>query len=162
MLRQFSRYRFALLSALVLPFLSGSATAQVNRGPARITQAVSDKQLVILQGNVHPLARPEFDQGLVADAQPLRRILLLLQRSADQESALEHLLDQQQTKSSANYQAWLTPEQFGRQFGVADADLEIVTEWLASQGFTDIKVGPGRKSTWLTPATRKFPPRWRR
>src|SRR5207245_1398818 len=51
---------------------------------------------------------------------------------------------EQQDKSSPNYHAWLTPDQFGKQFGPADADIQTVTRWLTSQGFTDIKVGPGR------------------
>src|SRR5205807_2787966 len=99
---------------------------------------------VVLRGNVHPLARPEFDQGLVADAQPLKRMLLLLQRSPDQESALRQLLDDQQSRSSPNYHAWLTPGEFGRRFGPADEDIQAVTKWLSSQGFTDINVGAGR------------------
>jgi hypothetical protein len=114
--------------------------------PARITQAVDEKNLVVLKGNVHPLARPEFDEGAVADAQPLNRMLLLLQRSPDQEFALRQLLDDQQNKSSANYHVWLTPEQFGKQFGSADADVQAVTAWLTSKGFTSIKVGPGRQA----------------
>src|SRR5437667_11378167 len=71
-------------------------------------------------------------------------MLLLLQRSQDQETALRHLLDDQQSKSSTNYHAWLTPEEFGRRFGPADEDIQAVTKWLSSQGFTGIQVGPGR------------------
>jgi hypothetical protein len=71
-------------------------------------------------------------------------MLLLLQRSPDQESALRQLLDDQQNKSSPNYHAWLTPEQFGKQFGPSDADIQAVAQWLTSQGFTSLKVGPGR------------------
>lgn len=112
--------------------------------PARITQAIDEKNLVTLKGNVHPLARPEFDQGPVSDAQPMRRMLLLLQRSPDQETALQQLLEDQQNKSSAIYHAWLTPDQFGKQFGPADADIQTITQWLASHGFTDISIGPGR------------------
>jgi hypothetical protein len=112
--------------------------------PARITQTVDERNLVVLQGNVHPLARAEFDHGVLAGAQPLKRILLLMQRSPQQESALRQLLDDQQNKSSSNYHAWLTPEQFGRQFGLADSDIQTLTQWLRTQGFTDIKVGPGR------------------
>lgn len=136
--------RGALLVSSILVFTIGPAAAQTTNIPARITQAVDEKNLVVLQGNVHPLARAEFDQGAVADAQPIRRILLLLQRSPDQEAALRQLLDSQQNKSSPNYHAWLTPEQFGKQFGPADADIQAVTQWLTSQGFSDIKVGPGR------------------
>ena len=132
-----------LLFVSMLAFPSWRAAAQTGP-PPRITEAVDEKNLVVLPGNVHPLARPEFDQGVVADAQPLKRILLLLQRSPDEETALRQVLDEQQSKSSPNYHAWLTPEQFGQQFGPADADIQTVTQWLTSQGFMDIKVGPGR------------------
>jgi hypothetical protein len=131
-----------LLSLLVFPL--GPAAAQTTSIPARITQAIDEQTLVSLPGNVHPFARQEFDQGAVSDAQSLKRILLLLQRSSDQEAALRQLLDDQQSKSSPNYHAWLTPDQFGKQFGPAGADIQTVTQWLTSHGFTDIKVGPGR------------------
>jgi hypothetical protein len=134
----------ALLFLFLLIIPAWRADAQTANIPARITQAIDEKNLVTLQGNVHPLAHPEFDQGPVADAQPMKRILLLLQRSPDQEAALQKLLDEQQDKSSPNYHVWLTPEQFGKQFGPADADIQTVTQWLASHGFTGIKVGPGR------------------
>jgi len=133
-----------LLLVFVLAASSWHAVAQTATPSPRITQAIDEKSLVTLWGNVHPLARAEFDQGLVAHAQPLKRMLLLLRRSPDQEAALQQLLEDQQNKSSANYHAWLTPDQFGKQFGPADGDIQTVTQWLASHGFTDIKVGPGR------------------
>jgi len=121
-----------------------SASSVAKSVPARIAQAIEEKNLVTLKGNVHPLARAEFDQGPVDDGMPLKRMLLLLQRSPDQETALQQLLEDQQSKSSTNFHAWLTPEQFGKQFGLVDADTQTVTAWMASQGFTDIHVGPGR------------------
>src|SRR5467141_547699 len=137
--------RGTLLCVSILALSCGHAAAQTTNIPARITQAVDENNRVVLKGNVHPLARPEFDQGAVADGQPLNRMLLLLQRSAEEESALRQLLDDQQSKSSPNYHAWLTPEQFGKQFGPADADVQTVTQWLTSQGFTGINIGPGRQ-----------------
>jgi hypothetical protein len=122
----------------------GNSVAEQAGPPARITQAIDQSNLVTLKGNVHPLARPEFDQGLVSDGQPLHRMLLLLQRSADQEAALQKLLDDQQNKSSANYHAWLTPGQFGQQFGPADADIEAITRWMQSHGFQVSNVTAGR------------------
>ena len=139
--------RFTLrisLLVFVLAASSGLASAQTAPIATRITQAIDEKKLVTLRGNVHPLARPEFDQGPFADAQPLKRMLLLLQRGPDQETALQQLLEDQQNKSSANYHAWLTPDQFGKQFGPADADIQTITQWLTSHGFTNIAVGPGR------------------
>jgi Pro-kumamolisin, activation domain/Bacterial Ig-like domain (group 3) len=139
-----SLIRLALLLALFIPFCSNTARAQSVNIPARITQSVDTQQTVTLRGNTHPLARSEYDRGAVSDAMPIGRVLLLLQRSPDQEQALQQLLEQQQSKSSPNYHAWLTPEQFGQQFGAADADIQVITQWLASQGFSQINAGPGR------------------
>ena len=119
-------------------------TAQTGAVRARVTQAVDMQNLVTLRGNVHPLARPEFDQGVAPDDLPMERMLLVLQRGADQEAALRQLLDDQQVKSSAQFHQWLTPEQFGQQFGPADSDLQAVTDWLTSQGFQVTKVAAGR------------------
>jgi hypothetical protein len=111
---------------------------------ARITQPIDETQLVKLRGNVPPLARPEFDRGPVADSVPMNRMLLLLQRSPEQEAALEKLLEEQQIKGSPNFHKWLTPDEFGKQFGPADADIQTVAAWLESKGFAGIKVVRGR------------------
>jgi Pro-kumamolisin, activation domain/Bacterial Ig-like domain (group 3) len=123
---------------------SATAASQAPRVPARITQTVDEGTRATLRGNVHPMARTEFDRGAVADSKLATRMSLLLQRSPDQETALRQLLDQQQDKSSPNYHKWLTPDQFGKQYGPADADLQAVTDWLNSRGFSGIKVSPGR------------------
>jgi len=57
---------------------------------------------------------------------------------------LQQLMDAQQTKGSASYHAWLTPTQFGQQFGPSDADVQAVTDWLTRQGFQVSKVAAGR------------------
>jgi subtilase family serine protease len=132
---------FVLVLFFLIPFRFSAA--QSTAIAPRIVQPLNEKQLITLRGNVHPLARPEFDQGSVADSQPMTRMLLLLQRGPEQEATLRQLLDDQQSKSSPNFHRWLTPEEFGAQFGPADSDLLAVTQWLASQGFTDINVGPG-------------------
>jgi len=123
---------------------AAASQAQASVVPARITQAIDETQSVRLQGNVHPLARPEFDQGAVEDWQPMSRMLMVLQRSPQQQAALQKLMDEQLTKDSPNYHRWLTPQQFGAQFGPADADIQAVTDWLTHQGFQEIKVAAGR------------------
>jgi Pro-kumamolisin, activation domain/Bacterial Ig-like domain (group 3) len=114
-----------------------STPAQV---PARVPAPVDNAVRIMLAGNVHPLARAEFDRGAVAGSQPMPRILLLLQRSDAQEAALQTFLEQQQDKSSPNYHQWLAPSEFGAQYGPADSDVQAVTQWLESQGFTVAKV----------------------
>jgi len=100
-----------------------------------ITQSVDESQLTTLSGNTHPLARPEFDLGTAAETLPIKRMLLVLKRSPEQESALEKLLDDQQNQTSPNYHHWLTPELFGQQYGPSDTDLQTITGWLQSHGF---------------------------
>jgi subtilase family serine protease len=53
-------------------------------------------------------------------------------------------MEEQLTKSSTNYHKWLTPEEFGKQFGPADVDIQAVTAWLSRQEFQGIKVVGGR------------------
>jgi subtilase family serine protease len=127
--------------ALVAPL---AAFAQNNAARPLITDRVDNARLTTLSGNTHPLARVQYDQGAAPPDLPMNRILLVLKRSADQESALQDLLLQQQVTSSPTYHKWLTPAQFGQQFGPADADIQAVTSWLASFGFQSIKVSNGR------------------
>jgi hypothetical protein len=100
-----------------------------------ITQAVDESRLATLKGNTHPLARPEFDLGTAPASLPMQRMLLVLKRAPEQETALRKLLDDQQDKSSPSYHQWLTPEQYGQQFGPTDTDLQTITAWLQSHGF---------------------------
>ena len=65
---------------------------------------------------------------------------LVLQRSPGQEIALRQFLGSLQDPNSSQYRKWLTPEQFGAQFGVSDADIQTVTTWLESEGFKVNKV----------------------
>ena len=65
----------------------------------------------------------------------MERMLLVLKRSDAQESALQSLLDAQHDPNSPGYHQWLTPEQFGRQFGPSDQDIQAVATWLQSHGF---------------------------
>lgn len=100
-----------------------------------ITQRVDESQRTVLKGNTHPLARPEFDLGTAPDSLPMQRMLLVLKRSPVQEAALRRLLDDQQNKNSSSYHQWLTPAQYGKQFGPTDADMQTITAWLQSHGF---------------------------
>jgi hypothetical protein len=138
------KFQWIPACALGTLMLCSPARGQKTNVAARIIDQVDDTRTVKLQGNVHPLARPENDHGAVADSQPMQRMLLLLQRSQEQETSLRQLIDAQQTKGSGNYHTWLTPEQFGKQYGPADADLQAVTDWLSRQGFSIAKVSPGR------------------
>ena len=134
---------FALTVLAVLVFQPIVWGQQVSVHPL-ILQPVDETQLVLLKGNTHPLARPQFDQGAAPPNLPMERMLLVLRRSPEQESGLRSLLDNQQDKASPSYHRWLTPEQFGKQFGPADEDIQIVTSWLQVHGFQVAQVAKGR------------------
>jgi hypothetical protein len=142
-----SRALLTLLPTLALLFsasLSAFSQSSLVAPRSRILQVIDDNRVTTLSGNIHPLARAEFDQGALADAASLRRMVLVLQRSSEQEAALQQLIDQQQDKSSAAYHQWLTPQSFGATFGPSDHDLTVVTAWLSGHGFNNIQVNPGR------------------
>ena len=142
--RVFGQFRRAAAMAGAVALVMPLATfAQTSAVLPRITVQINESNLTTLRGNTHPLARPQYDQGAVADGQPIRRMLLLLQRSPEQETALRTLIDQQQSKASPNYHQWLTPQQFGQQFGPATADIQTVTGWLQSHGFQIARVSTG-------------------
>ena len=75
-----------------------------------------------------------MDQGPVASSFPLTSVTMYLQASPQQESSLKQLLADQKIQGSANYHRWLTPEQYGEQFGVSASDVGRMTAWLESQG----------------------------
>lgn len=140
----FTRVRSIRLAAILISLIPSLTSAQTNSVRSRITAAIDERDLIVLRGDTHPSALQEFDRGPAPLNIPLNRMLLLLRRSAEQEASLEALLEQQQFKSSPSYRAWLTPEQFGRQFGPSDQDIQIITSWLQSHGFQVNRVANGR------------------
>ena len=132
-----------LCAVLCLSFCLSSIAQQPAVQP-RIARTIDEADLAVLRGNTHPLALARYDRGAAPASTAMGRMLLVLKRSPEQEAALTHLLDEQQDKSSPNYRKWLTPEQFGKQFGLADADIQAVTSWLQTHGFQIAQVSKGR------------------
>lgn len=98
-----------------------------------------------LRGTVHPLANAANDRGPAPDGMQLQRIQLLLRRSPARQAALERLIAQMHTPGSAQYHQWLTPRQFGEQFGPSDQDIATIESWLASHGFQVNGVDPAKQ-----------------
>jgi subtilase family serine protease len=132
----------ALFTLLSIPALQ--ASAQNTSVQPRITQAVDETQLTVLKHNTYPLARAEFDRGPAPASLPMENMLLVLKRSPEQEAALDKLMAEQLDKSSPNFHKWLTPVQFGQQFGPSDQDIQVITSWLGSHGFQVVNVSNGR------------------
>lgn len=139
--RSLLRLSLALSTSFLFPVL---AFAQVGYVPSRITRAVDENKLTALPGNVHPLARPQYDRGPAPPGLPLDHMMLVLKKSPAQEAALERLLAAQQDRNSPNYHKWLTPAQFGKMFGPSDDDIQTISSWLESHGFRIDEVSKGR------------------
>jgi hypothetical protein len=143
-----SPLRLLAVACGILTALAAAFPAQAQQpavaNPSRITQPVDDTVLTTLKGNVHPLAKPRYDKGPANASLPADRMQLMLKRSPGQEIALRQFLGSLQNPNSAQYRKWLTPEQFGAQYGVSDADIQTVSAWLASQGFKINKVNKAR------------------
>ena len=124
--------------AALLFVVAFTAKAQVETGShARnlITQDINEDNMVTLHGNVRSEANAANDRGAVSDDLTMDHMLLQLQRSPEQEAALEKLIDEMHTKGSPNYHQWMTAPQFAAKFGASKEDLQKVTAWLTSQGF---------------------------
>src|ERR1700685_2799431 len=129
----------ALLTvAMTLPALAApsakaaSATAAI---PVRLTQSIDESQLIQMSRNTRPEANSTNDRGALPEGYGVEHMLLLLQRSPQQEQALDALIDQLNDKRSPNFHKWLTAEQFGQRFGVSQTAIATVTKWLESHGF---------------------------
>jgi trimeric autotransporter adhesin len=135
---------FSLLLALVTAIPAFAANPPQSRAATRITEPVNDNTRVVLRGNVNPLAQARYDRGVVPPAMAASRLMLLLKHSPTQTAAVREYIDSLQDKNSPNYHKWLTPEQFGANYGPSDQDIQTVTSWLQSHGFTVDRVAKAR------------------
>jgi hypothetical protein len=102
---------------------------------ALITQKIDESKRIPLAGNTRPEASTANDRGALAGNFPMEHMLLQLKRPPEQEQALQEFIAEQQTKGSANFQRWITAQEFGERFGLAKQDLDAITAWLESHGF---------------------------
>lgn len=114
------------------------------QAPNRITQEVDPGRLQVLP-NHHPLwANPANDLGPVPANQDMGQLTLVLERSPQQELALEKLIADQQNPASPEFHRWLTPAEVGERFGLSDPDIAVITGWLQAQGLRVNWVSPSR------------------
>jgi subtilase family serine protease len=128
-----------------LAMLALVATTVGAQTPApRIQAEVSTSEMSVLKGSLNPLAQPQFDAGRVPANTQLTGITIVFMRSEAQQADLESLLAAQQNPTSPLFHQWLTPDQFGARFGMAQSDLATVQTWLEQQGFAVDSIGRSR------------------
>jgi len=133
----FRVFRIAMLAAL-----AAGVCLPVYASNPRIS-LVDPNNLSAVPGNVSPRLAAAKDMGMAPAGQAIQRMSLRFNMTAAQQASLTQLLSNLQNPSSAQYHQWLTPEQFGAQFGLSASDMAQVSQWLTSQGFTVTAIGRG-------------------
>ena len=131
-----------LFLILITTFSLASYGQSVAAGP-RITQQIDERAYVTLKGNTRPEATNALlYRGPVSATLPMDHMLLFLQRSPEQEQAVDEFINSLNDRSRPISIKWLTPEEFGEKFGVDEGDIQQVTNWLQSEGFQINQVYP--------------------
>jgi subtilase family serine protease len=117
---------------------AATTTAQSVAPAARtlITQQIDESNLVTLGGNTRPEANAQNDRGPVADSFALAHMWLLLRRPPELQQALDRYTDQLTDPHSPNFHHWLTANELGQKYGLAQQDRDTIAGWLRSHGFT--------------------------
>ena len=127
-----------------LSFALSSVTSAATVGPVpQITRPIDSSVRTTLAGNTNSHIVSGALIGALADDTPMDHMLLSLQRSAQSEAAMRALIDELHDPKSPKFHHWLTPDQFGAQFGPAADDIAQVTAWLESNGFVVNEVARG-------------------
>ncbi len=139
----------ALVALPIAPHAQAAATTNALAGidtaeTPRVTQTVNANAVAPLQNTHLSLLDRATPSASVADDTPMNHMQLVLKRSALRQSALDALMAAQHDPQSPKFHRWLTPQQYGAAFGVADADIAAVTSWLQAQGFTVHGVYPNK------------------
>ena len=128
------------LASCALALLT-SAAALHAAVPNRIG-ALSGGSRAAVAHSIPPRARLAADLGQAPLDRILPSVTLHFNMSSDQQAALSQLILDQQNPSSPRYHQWLTPAQYGAQFGLSSADLTRVQTWLTAQGLKVTAVSP--------------------
>lgn len=140
-------------SALLLAALSASPFLHAAVLPNRLSRSAAATAPQEMPQGVSPRVKSSTLLGHLSGDVPMQSMSLVLAPTAAQSAALDQLLADQQNPASPSYHQWLTPAQFGAQFGVSDADLQVLESWLTNQGFQINEVAPSRnRITFSGPA----------
>jgi subtilase family serine protease len=130
---------------VVAAFLSASL-ASAQQPANRILEPIDSSAAVTLPGTVNPRIGAGQDMGSLDSATPIDGVTIYFQPTAAQQAQLDALVQAQQTPGSPDYHAWLTPAEYASRFGLSDADLARMENWLESQGFNVERVSNSHTS----------------
>jgi subtilase family serine protease len=153
-----NKSKSALLVAVLVLFSSLASWPQVAptnevvsnplsvRPVDRVMGPIDETQVVTLSGSRHPSATAKNAAEEVSPDRRMERMVLVLRADSTQETALEELIRAQQDPGSPYYHQWLTPQSFGKRFGISQNDLAEVVKWLQGHGMEVDEISASRRS----------------
>jgi hypothetical protein len=137
--------KFMAVIVFLAATLFGNIVQAQSQPQARIVTPIKNEERVTVNGTTSPLLKTSVDMGRMVGGQNLGRMVLMLTPTEEQEQAAAQLIAVQHDSSSPSFHKWLTPAQFGQQFGVAPDDATKVQQWLQGQGLTVHEVAQSRR-----------------
>lgn len=129
-------YRIQRTAALLLASIASAASMSAQVAPAvrTVTTPIDNADRVSLSGSMRPDVKLAADHGAASPSLTAHHVNIVLHRSAERQAALDQYLSDVQNPKSAVYHHWLTPLEYGTQFGAAASDVQTIVGWLQSQG----------------------------
>jgi hypothetical protein len=136
--------QFINVVALFVLALSATQVHAQTQSQSRILSSIKNEERTTVKGSTSPLVKASVDSGRMTGGQNLGRMLLMLSPAPEQEQAAADLVAALHDSSSPSFHKWLTPAQYGQQFGVAAEDATKVQQWLQTQGLTVHEISQSR------------------
>ncbi len=134
------------LVTLILSLMCASVAFAADSGSRvlTITKPIDETQLVKLAGNTRIEANAKNDRGAVPDGFALDHMLLQLKRAPQLDREFAQYVESLTNKSSSHFRQWISASEQGEKYGLAQQDIDTITSWLQSHGFTVGYVYPNR------------------
>lgn len=137
-LKKFSFRNFTLFTALVLAIL-GFGLFSSQKFPVLAKENKIGKITLIKQ------FRPETKQAsLVSRMLKEQKMNLTLILNLPDQAKLNTFIDELHNENSSNYHKWVSPQEFGKRFGLEEARYQSLVDWLKSEGFDVTHTWPNR------------------
>lgn len=132
-----------LLQAQVVQ--AASATTAIGAQAERqVTQTVTNSAVVTIPHSHVVAVAQAISSTPLPGSTAMNHLQLILKRAPLRTARMEARIANLHNPHSAQFQHWLTPQQFGEKFGAADGDIAAVTSWLSSEGFVVNGIYPNR------------------
>ncbi len=149
------RATFLIVASSFLAFAASAGAAGVTKSdfaPARnlVTENVDVSRATRLAEPPTQWFTRAADVAAAPGDLTLRGLSVVLNRPSEREQALQERLVQLQDPRSPQYHRWLSPTDFGKQYGSSDEDIEAVTKWLSAAGVHVDRISNNRSQIFFS------------